>query len=77
MVYDKVKASFNAPTPQLHPLPIMGLGYHWNLDFVGPLPLTIQHNKYVLVMVYQLGGRVVVHMYLCMLLSMLCVYVCM
>jgi len=51
MVCDRVKASFNAPTPQLHPLPIMGLGYCWNLDFVGPLPLTIWHNRYVLVMV--------------------------
>ncbi len=27
MVCDRVKASFNAPTPQLHLLPIMGLGY--------------------------------------------------
>ncbi len=51
MVYDKVRASFNAPTPQLHPLPIMGLGYRWSLDFAGPLPLTVRHNKYVLVMV--------------------------
>jgi hypothetical protein len=51
MVCDRVRASFNAPTPQLHPLPIVGLGYCWNLDFVGPLPLTIQHNKYVLVIV--------------------------
>ncbi len=51
MVCDRVKASFNAPTTQLHPLPIMGLGYRWSLDFVRPLPLTIRHNKYVLVMV--------------------------
>jgi hypothetical protein len=29
----------------------MGLGYRWNLDFAGPLPLIIRHNKYVLVMV--------------------------
>jgi hypothetical protein len=29
----------------------MGLGYHWSLDFLGPLPLTIHHNRYVLVMV--------------------------
>jgi hypothetical protein len=27
MVCDRVRASFNALTPQLHPLPIMGLGY--------------------------------------------------
>jgi hypothetical protein len=29
----------------------MGLGYRWNLDFAKPLPLTIRHNRYVLVMV--------------------------
>jgi hypothetical protein len=29
----------------------MGLGYRWSLDFVGPLPLIVRHNKYVLVMV--------------------------
>jgi hypothetical protein len=49
MVCDRVRALFSASTPQLHPLPIMGLGYRWNLDFAGPLPLTIQHNRYVLV----------------------------
>ena len=51
MVCDRVRASFNTPSPQLHPLPIMGLGYRWSLDFARPLPLTIRHNKYVLVMV--------------------------
>jgi hypothetical protein len=51
MVCDKVRASFNVPTPQLHPLPIMGLGYRWSLDFARPLPLTVRHSKYVLVMV--------------------------
>jgi hypothetical protein len=51
MVCDRVKASFNAPTPQLHPLSIMGLGYRWSLDFAKPLPFTIRHNRYVLVMV--------------------------
>jgi hypothetical protein len=51
MICDRVRASFNAPTPQLHPLLIMGLGYRWSLDFVGPLPLTVWHNIYVLVMV--------------------------
>jgi hypothetical protein len=29
----------------------MGLGYRWGLDFAGPLPLTVRHNRYVLVMV--------------------------
>ncbi len=49
MVCDRVRASFNAS--QLHPLLIMGLGYCWSLDFVGPLPLMVRHNRYVLVMV--------------------------
>jgi transposase-like protein len=26
------------------------LGYRWNLDFAGQLPLTVWHNRYVLVM---------------------------
>jgi hypothetical protein len=51
VVCDCVRASFNAPMPQLQPLPIMGLGYRWSLDFVGPLPVTPRHNKYVLVMI--------------------------
>ncbi len=51
IICDRVRASFNALTPQLHPLPIMGLGYHLSLDFAGPLPLTVWHNRYVLVMV--------------------------
>ncbi|KAL3688002.1 hypothetical protein R1sor_014311 [Riccia sorocarpa] len=51
LVCDRVRASFNAPTAQLHPLPIMGLDYRWSLDFPGPLPLTSRHSRYVLVMV--------------------------
>jgi hypothetical protein len=35
----------------LQPLPIMGLGYRWSLDFAGPLPVIPRHNKYVLVMI--------------------------
>jgi hypothetical protein len=31
-------------TPHLQPLPIMGLGHQWNLDFANPLNLTSQHN---------------------------------
>jgi hypothetical protein len=58
MVCDRVKTSFNAPMPQLHPLPIMGLGYHWSLDFVAPLPLIVQHNRYVLVMVEHFSKRI-------------------
>ncbi len=33
----------------------MGLGYHWRLDFVGPLNLIICHNQYVLVMTKHLS----------------------
>jgi hypothetical protein len=51
VVCDCVRVSFNAPMPQLQPLPIMGLGYRWSLDFAGPLPMTLRHNKYVLVMI--------------------------
>jgi hypothetical protein len=51
VVCDRVRASFNAPMPQLQPLPIMGLGYWWSLDFAGPLLVTPRHNKYVLVMI--------------------------
>jgi hypothetical protein len=29
----------------------MGLGYRWSLDFAGPLPLMVQHTRYVLVIV--------------------------
>jgi hypothetical protein len=43
--------SFNAPTPHLQPLPIMGLGYQWNLDFSNPLNLTMGHNQYILIMI--------------------------
>jgi hypothetical protein len=51
MVCDQIWASFNAPIPQLQPLPIMGLGYQWSLDFASPLNLTPQHNRNVLVMI--------------------------
>jgi hypothetical protein len=51
VVCDYVRASFNAPMPQLQPLPIMGLGYRWSLDFAGPFLVTPRHNKYVLVMI--------------------------
>jgi hypothetical protein len=50
-VCDRVTSSFNSLSPQLQPLPIMGLGYHWSLDFAGPLVVTSRGAKYVLVMV--------------------------
>jgi transposase InsO family protein len=50
-VCDRVRSNFNTLSPQLQPLPIMGLGYRWSLDFVGPLMTTSRGVKYVLVMV--------------------------
>lgn len=50
-VCDWVRSSFNTLSPQLWPLPIMGLGYRWALDFAGPLVVTSRGAKYVLVMV--------------------------
>jgi transposase InsO family protein len=50
-VCDRVRSSFNTLSPQLQPLPIMGLGYCWSLDFAGPLVVTPRGAKYVLVMV--------------------------
>jgi len=51
VVCDQLRASFNTLTPQLKPLPIMGLGYRWSLDFADPLNLMPRHNQYVLVMI--------------------------
>ena len=50
-VYARVRSSFNSLSPQLRPLPTMGLGYRWSLDFAGPLLPTPRGAKYVLVMV--------------------------
>jgi transposase InsO family protein len=37
-VCDRVRASFNARHPTLHPLPIAGLFYRWGVDLTGPFP---------------------------------------
>ena len=50
-VYDRVRSSFNTLSPQLQPLPIMGLGYRWSLDLAEPLMTTKRGAKYVVVMV--------------------------
>ena len=47
----RVRSSFNTLSSQLQPLHIMGLGYHWSLDFAGPLVVTPRGTEYVLVMV--------------------------
>ena len=49
MVCDRIRASSNAPVPQLQPLLIISLGYRWSLDFASPLPVTPGQNNYVLV----------------------------
>ena len=46
-----VTGSGLALTPRLQPLSIMGLGYHWLLDFVGLLVVTPRGANYILVMV--------------------------
>jgi hypothetical protein len=54
-ICDRVNSSFNTLSPELQPLPIMGLGYSWSLDFAGPLVVTPRGAKYVLVMVDHLS----------------------
>lgn len=36
---------------QLQPLLIIGLFFRWNLDFAQLLPITLQHNIYVSIMI--------------------------
>jgi hypothetical protein len=35
--FDRVKASFDAVHPSLHPLPIEGMFYRWGCDMCGPV----------------------------------------
>ena len=46
---DRVKASFNAVHPSLHPLPIEGMFYRWGCDLCGPFDVTVRGHKYLLV----------------------------
>ena len=46
---DRVKASFNAVHPSLHPLPIEGMFYRWGCDLCGPFDETPRGHKYLLV----------------------------
>jgi hypothetical protein len=57
---DRVRATFNAKHPALHPLPIKGLFDRWGLDFAGPLPNSLRGNQYVLVMVEHFSKTVTV-----------------
>lgn len=49
MECDRVRSSFNSPQPQLHPLPIQGMGYRWSFDLAGPLPKTERGNRYIMI----------------------------
>jgi hypothetical protein len=49
-VYELVGTSFNSPSPHLYPPPTMGFSYWWSLDFISPLSLKVQHNRYVFIM---------------------------
>lgn len=46
---DRVRSTFNSPQPQLHPLPIQGMGYRWSFDLAGPLPKTTRGNRFVMI----------------------------
>ncbi|KAH8952462.1 hypothetical protein BDL97_09G086500 [Sphagnum fallax] len=50
-IFDVGEGIVQCPYTTVTPLAYYGLGYRWSLDFAGPLPLTVRHNKYVLVMV--------------------------
>jgi len=52
---DHVRLIFNTLSPQLKPLPLMGLGYGWSLNFASPLTNTSQSAKYIFVMVEHFG----------------------
>ena len=44
-------SNFGARSPELQPLPIMGMFYRWHVDLAGPFPVTSQGNTYVMVCV--------------------------
>jgi hypothetical protein len=44
---DHVRAVFNAPTPELKPLPIEGLFYRWGVDTSGPYEVSKRGNRYI------------------------------
>ena len=47
-VCDRVRASFNAPSPVMNPVPINGLFYSWGVDTSGPFPTSRRGNKYIM-----------------------------
>ena len=51
-------ATFNTPHPTLHPIPVVGLFYRWNVDLCGPFPTSKAGYKYVLVCIESLSKHV-------------------
>ena len=45
----RTKAGFRLSGKELKPLALQGIMFRWGIDFAGPLPVTEQGNKYVLV----------------------------
>ena len=46
-----MSSNFGARSPELQPLPIMGMFYRWHVDLAGPFPTTSRGNAYVMVCV--------------------------
>ena len=44
-------SNFGAMSPELQPLPIMGMFYRWHVDLAGPFPVTARGHTYVMVCV--------------------------
>ena len=51
-------ATFNKPHPTLHPVPVVGLFYRWNVDLCGPLPTCDAGYRYVQVCIESLSNHV-------------------
>jgi transposase InsO family protein len=47
----RVNLAFNAQSPQLQPLPIMGMFYRWGCDLCGPFVLSRSGNTYAMICV--------------------------
>ena len=54
----RANATFNKPHPTLHPVPVIGPFYRWNVDLCGPLPTSEAGYKYVMVCIESLTKHV-------------------
>ncbi|KAJ9526765.1 hypothetical protein QJQ45_017485, partial [Haematococcus lacustris] len=52
---DRVKAAFNAKSPELHSLPIRALFYRWGVDLCGPFIPSRSGHKYIMVCIEHLS----------------------